>query len=85
MTAPRCDLARRHARHRTQREGSGEGSSKEKHDENVELETWDSQGISAKLAAAQELEHDMHYRFQAPSGYHNRSAWRSVARVSLHA
>jgi hypothetical protein len=50
MTAPRCDLARRHARHRTQREGSGEGSSKEKHDENVELETWDSQGISAKLA-----------------------------------
>ena len=49
MTAPRCDLARRHARHRTQREGSGEGSSKEKHDENVELETWDSQRISAKL------------------------------------
>jgi hypothetical protein len=59
MTAPRCDLARRHARHRTQREGSGEGSSKEKHDENVELETWDSQRISAKLEP--ELEHDMHY------------------------
>ena len=39
MTAPRCDLARRHARHRTQREGSGEGSTEEKHRENVELET----------------------------------------------
>ena len=39
MTAPRCDLARRHARHRTQREGSGEGSTEEKHGENVELET----------------------------------------------